>query len=145
MDEFGYSGGRSLPAYPGDSNTGAVEFWDMTTGEQLSRLDEGFNWTILSGDDLSAATDNLLFIDIENERALLGISNSEGGQHAVLVKVSDGSVLRSFENELAAGLTSAKFVDDDTILSATADAGLILWSSDDGQLIRKSDARQALC
>ena len=91
----------------------------------------------MSGDDLSAATDNLLFIDIENERALLGISNSEGGQHAVLVNVSDGSVLRSFENELAAGLTSAKFVDADTILSATADAGLILWSSDDGHLIRE--------
>ena len=31
---IGYSGGRSLPAYPGDSNTGAVEFWDMTTGER---------------------------------------------------------------------------------------------------------------
>ena len=35
---IGYSGGSSLPAYPGDANTGDLIFWDLSTGRQVARL-----------------------------------------------------------------------------------------------------------
>ena len=131
-----YSGGRSLPAYAGDPNTGDLIFWDLTTGQQKTRLTQGFNWSILSGSDISSATDSLLFIAIDDSVALLGVQNSSGGQRAVLVSSEDGTVLRTFENDLAASLTSADFLNAQTVLSATRDKRLLLWSLEDGRLIR---------
>ena len=133
---IGFSGGRSLPAYPGDPNTGALILWDLSTGEQIAQLDEGFNWSLLSG-DLTAPTDELDFITFYDDLALLGIKSSDGSQRAVLVNATDGGIIRSFDNELAATLTSARFLDAETLLSATRDDRLILWSSVDGSIIRE--------
>ena len=133
---IGYSGGRSLPAYPGDRQTGDLTFWDMSNGERISQVSDGFNWSILSA-DLTAATDELLFITFAGETALLGIGDSAGGQRIVLVNIADGSVTRVFENELAAKVISAEFVDASAVLSATRDNRLLLWSSEDGSLIRE--------
>ena len=134
---IGYTGGRSLPEYPGDTNTGDLVFWDLTTGLQVSRLSEGFNWTVLSGGSLTTATDNLLFVTFLEDLALVGVTNSESGQRAVLVNVEDGSLLRNFDSEIAGQLMAAEFLDSETIVSATQDNRLVLWSSDDGSLIRE--------
>lgn len=134
---IGYTGGRSLPAFPGDPNSGDLVFWDLATGQELSRLDEGFNWSILSGGDLSAATDTLRFITIADDRALLGVENSVGGQRVALVNIADGSVIRGMENALTARLTSADFVAEDRVISATEAGRVLLWSSADGRLIRE--------
>ena len=39
-------------------------FWDLGTGQPIARLTEGFNWSLLSGADLTAAVDELLFISL---------------------------------------------------------------------------------
>lgn len=143
--KIGYSGGRSLPAYPGDPHAGDLTLWDLQTGDPITTVTQGFNWSLLGGGDLTAATDDLLFITFHEDYALLGVRSSDGGQRAVLISASDGSILRSFENELAASLISAAFLDADTLLSATADDRLILWSRADGALIRDvAAAPQAL-
>ena len=134
---IGYSGGRSLPAYPGDPDTGDLTLWDLTTGERIATVTEGFNWSLLAGGDLTAATDELLFISFHEDRALVGVRASDGGQRAVLIDASKGSLIRSFESELAASLASADFIDASTLMSATQDDRLILWSSADGALIRQ--------
>lgn len=134
---IGYSGGRSLPAYPGDPSTGDLVFWDLASGEELSRLTEGFNWSILGGGDLTRATDELRFISFQNEIALLLVRSSDGAQRVVLVDVDDGVVLQSLENEIVDRLTTGAFLNDGTIVSATDDNGLLLWSLEDGSLIHE--------
>ena len=133
---IGYSGGGSLPAYPGDNNTGDLILWDLSSGEQRARLTDGFNWSFLSGGGL-AASDDLQFVAFTEELALVVVDNSESGQRANLVDLADGSLLRRFEGEIAAQATSAEFIDADTILSATSDNRALLWSSGDGRLIRE--------
>ncbi len=135
--QIGYSGGSSLPAYPGDRNTGDLILWDLATGSQRARLTDGFNWSFLSGDRLAAATDDLLFVSFYESLALVLVENSESGQGASLVDIEGARLLRRFEGELAAGLTSAVFLDEATILSATGDKRVLLWSSHDGRLLRE--------
>lgn len=137
QSKIGYSGGSSLPAYPGDSNTGDLILWDLTTGGQRARLTEGFNWSFLSGDSLAAATDDLLFVAFYEDFALVVVDNSDTGQRANLVDIADGRLLRGFEGGVAAIVTSAEFIDAETILSATSDNRALLWSSGDGSLIRE--------
>ena len=132
-----WSGGRALPAYPGDPNVGDVIFWDLTAAQPPTRLTDGFNWSLLTGGDIAAATDSLLFIAFQDDSALLGIRSSDGEQRAVLVDVNDGTVRRSYENGIAARISSADFISPQTILSAADDNRLILWSSEDGRLMRK--------
>ena len=134
---IGYSGGSSLPAYPGDSNTGDLIFWDMATSQQLARITDGFNWSFLSGDRLAAATDDLHFISFYEEIALVVVDNSESGRRAALVDARDGRLLRRYDSEVSKMLTSAEFLDAATILSATVDNRAVLWSSADGSFIRK--------
>ncbi len=130
-----FSGGRALPAYAGDPNMGDLIFWDLTSAQPISRLTDGFNWSVLSGGDLAAATDSLLFIAFQDETALLGIGSSAGGQRSVLVNIADGTALRSYEHE--AELTWAHFINAQTLLSATRDHRLVLWSSEDGTLLQE--------
>lgn len=134
---IGYSGGSTLPAYPGDSNTGDLILWDLGTGEQRTRLTDGFNWSFLSGESLAAGTDDLLFVAFYEEIALVVVDNSATGQRANLVNVADGALLRRFESEIASIVTSAAFLDAQTILSATRDNRVLIWSSNDGGLIRE--------
>ena len=134
---IGYSGGRSLPAYPGDPNTGDLVFWDLTSGQQVSRLSEGFDWTILGSGSLASATDSLLFVTFLDDHALVVVTNSESGQRAVLVNVDGGSVVRRFDSELAGQLMAAEFLDSETIISVTQDNRVVLSSSVDGSLIRE--------
>lgn len=134
---IGYSGGSSLPAYPGDSNTGDLIFWDLSTGERQARLTDGFNWSFLSGDGLAAATDDLQFVAFYEDFALVVVENSVTGQRANLVNIEDGRLLRRFEGELASLVTTAIWLDEQTILSATSDNRILLWSSSDGRLIRE--------
>ena len=134
---IGYSGGSSLPAYPGDSNTGDLILWDLASGGQRARLTDGFNWSFLTGDNLAAATDELLFVAFFERLALVVVANSDTGQRANLVDVEDGRLLRRFSGEIAAQVTSAAFIDADTIMSATADNRVLLWSSSDGRFIRE--------
>ena len=131
----GYSGGSSLPAYPGDSNTGDLLFWELSTSQQLARVSDGFNWSFLSGDLLAAATDDLAFISFYEEIALVVVDNSESGRRAVLVDARDGRLLRRYDSEVSKMLQSAEFLDADTILSATVDNRALLWSSVDGSII----------
>ena len=112
-------------------------FWDLASGEELSRLTEGFNWSILGGGDLTRATDELRFISFHDEIALLLVRSSDGAQRAVLVDVDDGVVLQSLENEIVDSLTSGAFLNDGTIVSATDDNRLLLWSLEDGSLIHE--------
>ena len=133
---IGYSGGGSLPAYPGDSNTGDLILWDLSSGGQIARLTDGFNWSFLSGDGL-AATDDLRFVAFFENLALAVAENSEEGQRANLVHAADGRLLRRLEGEIAANVTTATFIDEETILSATSDNRVLLWSSADGRLIRE--------
>ena len=134
---IGYSGGSSLPAYPGDSNTGDLILWDLTSGGQIARLTDGFNWSFLSGDSLAAATDDLLFVAFSEELALVMVNNNDTGQRANLVDIESGRLLRGFETETAALATSASFIDEGTILSATSGNRALLWSSIDGRVIRE--------
>ncbi len=132
-----YSGGGSLPAYPGDRNTGDLILWNLTSGGQQARLTEGFNWSFLSGEGLATATDDLLFVSFFEDLALVVVDNSDTGQRANLVDIEDGRLLRSFAGGVAAVLTSADFIDAETILSATSDNRALLWSSRDGRVIRE--------
>lgn len=132
---IGYTGGRSFPAYPGDPNTGDVRLWNLSTGERIARLEEGFNWSLLSDGGLTAAVDELLFISFQKDSALLGILNSDAGQWAALIDISSGSILRRFDDEIAASLKSAELLGDGSVLSATSDKRALLWSSVDGRLI----------
>lgn len=134
---IGYSGGRSLPAYPGDPHTGDLTLWDLGKGEQITTVSGGFNWSLLASGDLTAATDELLFIAFHEGRALLGVRASDGGQRAALIDTTDGGLIRSFDSELAASLVSADFLDATTLLSASSDGRLVVWSSHDGELIRE--------
>ncbi len=134
---IGYSGGGSLPAYPGDSNTGDLILWDISSGGQIARLTDGFNWSFLSGDGLAAATDDLRFVAFSENLALAVVDNSDEGQRANLVNAADGRLLRRLEGEIAVNVTSATFIDEETILSATSDNRVLLWSSADGRLIRE--------
>ncbi len=137
---IGYSGGSSLPAYPGDPNTGDLVFWDLGSGELQARLTDGFNWSFLSGESLAAGTDDLLFVAFYEDIALVVVDNSERGQRANLVDVASGSLVRRFEGEIASIVTKARFLDAGTILSATSDNRVLLWSSVDGRLIREIGA-----
>lgn len=132
---IGYSGGSSLPAFPGDTNTGDFKFWNLATGRQGARLTDGFNWSFLSGDSLAAATDDLLFVAFYEDLALLVVNNSESGRRAALVDIADGRPLRSYDSEVSKMLRSAEFLDAETIVSATSDKRAVLWSSVDGRLI----------
>ena len=141
---IGYSGGRSLPAYPGDPNTGDLTLWDLSAGQPIATVTEGFNWSLLGG-DLTAATDELRFVAFHEDLALLGVRASDGAQRAALINSTDGSLIRSFEGELAASLVSADFIDATTLLSATTDQRLVLWSSANGTILRElAAAPQAL-
>ena len=113
---IGYSGGSSLPAYPGDPNTGDLVFWDLGSGEPQARLTDSFNWSFLSGESLAAGTDDLLFVAFFEDIALVVVDNSESGQRANLVDVASGSIVRRFESEIASIVTTAKFLDAETIL-----------------------------
>ncbi len=137
---IGYSGGRSLPAYPNDPHTGDLTLWDLASGDAITTVTAGFNWSLLSGGDLTAATDELLFIAFHEDLALLGVRASDGGQRAALIKTSDGSLVGSFEDELAASLATADFLDASTLLSATRDHRIVVWSSADGRLLREIGA-----
>ncbi len=131
-----YSGGRGLPAYAGDSNTGDLTLWDLNTGQLRLRLVDGFNWSALDGDGTVEATDALLFIDLSPEAALAGVIDSNGDQRSVLVDLAAPTQYRTFANDLAARLTSARFIDEQNALSVTDDGQLVLWSVIDGSLSR---------
>lgn len=131
---YGYSGGRTLPAYPGDPNTGDLIIWDLSTGAEIVKLDEGFNWSL---GDLTAPSDDLLFISFHDDVALLGVESSDGGQRAALISLEDGSTVQQYDNELARSLRSAEFVDRQTALSLTRDSRTVIWSLADGSLIRE--------
>ncbi len=123
---IGYSGGRSLPAYPGDPNTGTLILWDLSTGEQIAQLDEGFNWSLLSG-DLTTPTDELNFIAFYEDLALLGVKSSDGNQRAVLVNVMDGSIIREFAS-VPQGLVQIEFSEEgNTVVGLTSDGSASLW------------------
>lgn len=132
-----YTGGRGLPAYAGDPNTGDLRLWNPSTGAQLIRLSEGFNWSLISAGSVARATDSLKFITFGDSTALLGIQDSVGDNRLALVALEDGSVLRTFADEFAAGLVSARFLDQDQVLSLTRENQLVIWSSTSGALIRQ--------
>lgn len=131
-----WTGGRALPAYANDPNVGDLVLWNIATGQQQMRLTEGFNWTMLSGGNIASSTDSLLFTVFEDDNALLGIQGSDGGQRVVLIDTIDGTIQRTYQNNMTAQITSAHFIDDDTVLSATRDNRLVLWSIESGALIR---------
>ena len=58
-------------------------------------------------------------------------------QRAVLVNIADGSPQRTFEGDIIASLTSARFLDKHTILSATTDNRVIVWSTVTGSQFRE--------
>lgn len=134
-----WSGGQSLPAFADDPNVGDMILWEMATGNQRLRLSEGFSWSLIASDNLSSATDSVVFVTFtENaETALIGVESSDGGQRAVLVDTSDGTVLRTFQSNPIPQLTDAIFVDENTVISTTRDNRLVLWSVESGQLIRE--------
>ena len=134
---YAYTGGRSFPAYPGDSNTGDLTIWSLADDEVVARLDQGFNWSL---SDLSAPSDELAFIAFHDAAALVGIERSDGSKRAALISLPEGEVERQFDSGLAADLISAAFVDADTLLSQTADRRLVLWSAQTGELIREISA-----
>ena len=136
LGSIAYTGGRSLPAYPGDPNTGPLTFWDMNTGQEISRLGDGFNWSPLGGDGIAAA-DDLLLAAFDGTEALIVVADSQDRQRAHLVSVMDGGNLRRFPGQLAESLTSAQFIQPGIALSATGDGRLILWSAADGSLIQE--------
>ena len=134
---YGYTGGRSLPAYPGDTNTGDLTIWSLADDEAAARLDEGFNWSL---SELSAPTDDLLFIAFHDDTALIGVKSSDGSKRAVLLSLPGGEVEGQFDSGLPADLISAAFVDAHTLLSQTTDGRLVLWSPQTGALIRELSA-----
>ncbi|MCY3833252.1 MAG: TIR domain-containing protein [Chloroflexi bacterium] len=134
---IGYTGGRSLPAFPGDRNTGALTFWDLESSQPLIRLTDGFNWSFLNVGDLSAAADDLQFIAFHEEVALVVVDNSDDERRALIVSVDEGRVLRNFDGDFLAQLRSAEFLDADMLISGTRDGRVILWSASDGGFVRE--------
>ena len=132
-----YSGGRSLPAYAGDPNTGDLALWNPASGQQITRIAEGFNWSLISEGNIANATDSLQFISFGESVALLGIQNSLGEKRIALIAAEDGTVLRTFADEFAASLESAHFLAADLALSLTSDNRLVIWSTEAGGLIRQ--------
>lgn len=132
-----WTGGRALPAYANDPNMGDLILWDMGSGQQQLRLSDGFNWTILSGVEIADSTDSLLFMTMRDNRALLGIQSSDGGQRVTLVNIADGIIERIYQSNISAQLTSAEFIDDTRILSTTRDNRLVVWSLDNGVLLHE--------
>ena len=132
-----YSGGRSLPAYAGDPNTGDLRLWQTSSGQQLAQLSQGFNWSLISAGNIASATDSLQFISFGEDTALLGIKNSRGEKGLALVELESGDVLREYADDFAASLESAHLLDAERALSLTSDNRLIIWSSADGSLIRQ--------
>ncbi|MCY4072657.1 MAG: TIR domain-containing protein [Chloroflexi bacterium] len=137
MGGIAYSGGRSLPAYAGDPNIGDLVLWNPSTGEQLTRLSQGFNWSLISGGSIASATDSLQFIAFGDGTALLGVQNSIGEKRLALITLDEGRVLRTYEDEFAAGLVWAHFLDSGVALSLTSDNRLVTWSTKNGSLIRQ--------
>ena len=131
-----YSGGRSIPAFAGDPNTGDLALWDLNSGQQIARLADGFNWSILGGSGIASATDGLLFLTFAPDDVLVAVADSSGAQRTVLVNLTDPTLYQTFDNDLATRLTSAHFVDGQAVLSARDDGQLVLWSALDGSLIR---------
>lgn len=131
-----WTGGRALPAYANDPNVGELVFWNIATGQQRVRLTNGFNWTILSGGNIASSTDSLLFTAFKDDTALLGVLGSDGGQRVVLVNTTDGTIQRTYQNNITAQMVSANLINDDTVLSSTRDNRLIVWSLESGELIR---------
>ena len=132
-----WTGGRALPAYANDRNVGDLVLWNIATGQQRVRLTEGFNWTVLSGGNIASSTDSLLFAVFRDESALLGIQGSDGGQRVVRINTTDGTIQRTYQNNITAQITSSKFIDNNTVLSPTRDNRLVVWSLDSGELIRE--------
>lgn len=132
-----YSGGRSLPAYAGDPNIGDLVLWNASTGQQIARVAEGFNWSLISGGNIASATDSLQFVAFAADTALLGVQDSLGKKRLALISLADGIVLRTYDDEFAASLVSARFLDTDLALSLTSDNRLVTWSTADGGLIRQ--------
>ena len=132
-----YSGGRSLPAYAGDPNIGDLVLWNAATGQQLTQLSEGFNWSLISGGNIASATDSLQFIAFGDGTALLGVENSIGENRLAQINIDDGTVLRTYDDEFAAGLVSAHIIGADVALSLTSDNRLVTWSTADGGVIRQ--------
>ncbi len=137
LGRIAYTGGRSLPAYPGDPSTGDLVFWDLGRGEELARMTDGFNWSLLGGGDLTAATDELRYISFKAEDALLLVRRSNGAQRVILVDIHDGVVLLSRENENINSLNTAEFLNDGSILSATDDNRLLRWSLEDEDMMQE--------
>jgi len=132
-----WTGGRALPAYENDPNVGDLILWDMGTGQQFTRLTDGFNWTVLSGVTIAESTDSLVFMTFRDNRALVGVQSSDGGQRVILIDITDGTIQRTYQSDISAQITSAEFVSDDQVLSTTRDNRLILWSTEDGALLRE--------
>ena len=68
---------------------------------------------------------------------MLGIQNSLGEKRIALIATEDGTVLRTFADEFATSLESAHFLAADQVLSLTSDNRLVIWSTEDGGLIRQ--------
>lgn len=132
-----WTGGRALPAYANDPNVGDLILWEMGTGQQKLRLDEGFSWTVLSGVDIAESTDSLVFITIHDDTALVGVQSSDGGQRVLFIDISDGTIQRTYQSEITARITSATILDDNRVLSTTRDNRLVTWSIADGGLLRE--------
>ncbi len=132
-----YSGGRSLPAFPGDPHWGELVLWDLAEGRQLARLTDGFNWSLLGDGDLSAATDDLRFIAFHEDRALAVVQDSNGAQRAQLIQIDGGRSLERFTGEIAGQVAQARFIDPLTAVAALEDGRVVLWSLADGTLIRE--------
>ncbi len=132
--QYAYSGGSSLPAYRGDPNTGALIFWDLLSGDEIARLDDGFNWSL---GDLSAPSDELQFISFHDGLALAGVASNDGGRRAVVVDLAAGGSIRLLDTDLTANLRSAAFVDRQSLLSVTLDGRLVLWSAADGEVVQE--------
>lgn len=131
-----YSGGRSLPAYAGDPNTGDLTLWHAASGDILTRLSDGFNWSLISGGNIASATDSLQFITFGDSAALLGIQNSLGEKRIARIDLADGTIIGEYADVFAAGLQSAHLLDERTVLSLTSDQRLVTWSTLDGGMTR---------
>ena len=130
-----YSGGRSLPAFSGDRDVGELTLWDARSGQEMARISDGFNWTMLSEAGLTAAADSLQFIAFGADMALLGVEESLGARRVAIVSLDDGALLKTYDNAFAASLTSAH-LQDDSAVSVTSDGRLVQWSLHDGALMR---------
>ena len=124
-----------MPAYPGDPNAGDLVFWDLGEGEEIARLTDGFNWSLLGSGDLTAVTDELRYISFKAGDALLLVRRSDGAQRVVLVDILDGRRPAQRENDIINSLKTAEFLNDGSILSASEDNRLLRWSLEDEDAI----------